>query len=134
MAEASAYARTKVRTTNPEQGVYQTLNGQFQIRKAAKKGQWDLYKREGETWVLLQADAGKYDAALTRILAEPGVTLDALNTAPPKPQPPKPEAKPEAQATVELTKADRRSGATGTAPAKPKSGRPHVNRGGRKVA
>src|SRR5829696_3167964 len=39
MAEASAYARTKVRTTNPEQGVYQTLNGQFQIRKAAKKGQ-----------------------------------------------------------------------------------------------
>jgi hypothetical protein len=71
MAESS-YTRTKVRTSNPSRGTYRTLNGSFEIRASAKKGQWDLYRRQGEEWVLLQAEAGKYDAALTRILAEPG--------------------------------------------------------------
>jgi hypothetical protein len=115
MSEASAYVRTQVRATNPEKGVYRTLDGRFEIRAAAKKGQWDLYRLEDGNWVLVQAEAGKYDAALTRILAEPGVSLEQLNTRPKPPAKPKPEPKPEAKA-------------------QPTGGRPSVKRAAKKVA
>ena len=122
----SSYVRTQVKARNPQRGVYRTLDGRYEIRRG-EKGKWDVYQVDGNQRI---AEGVKgYDAALNRILEEPGVTLDALNTAPPKPQPPKAEAK------AEQGETDRRSGATGPAPSgQPKSGRPSVNRGGRKVA
>jgi len=124
MAESS-YTRTKVRTTNPAKGVYRTLDGRFEIRAAEGKGHWDVSRVVVGGAEKIAGPIRGYDAALNRVLEEPGVELAALNVRPPKP---KPEAK------VEQTEADRRSSATGPAPAKPKGGRPHVNRGGRKIA
>jgi hypothetical protein len=128
MAESS-YVRTKVKARNPEKGVYRTLDGSHEIRQADKKGCWDVYRLLDGGAQKIAGEVKGYDRALDHILEEPGVTLEALNTPPAKP---KPEAKPEAKA--EQTESDRRSGATGPAPKAPAKGRPHVNRGGRKIA
>src|SRR5215204_5835259 len=125
MSEATSYVRTKVRTTNPSRGVYRTLDGAFEIRAAEKKGHWDLYRLVEGGAQRIAAEVKGYDRALDRVLEEPGIELEQLNTRPPKPD--KPEAK------VEQDETDRRSGATGAAPKAPAKGRPHVNRGGKKV-
>jgi hypothetical protein len=122
-----AYERTKVRATNPAKGVYRTLDGRFEIRQAEKAGTWDVFQLLAGGAQRVASAVKGYDRALDRILEEPGIELEALNTRP---------AKPKAEAPkVEKDETDRRSGATGEAPkAQPKGGRPHVNRGGRKVA
>jgi len=122
----SSYTRTKVRTTNPSRGTYRTLDQRFEIRAAEKKGHWDVYRLVGGGAEKIAGPVKGYDAALNRILEEPGVGLEQLNTRPPKPKPETPK--------VDVSEADRRSGATGPAPKAPAKGRPHVNRGGRKVA
>ena len=123
---AEQYVRTKVRARNPEKGVYRTLDGSHEIRQADKKGCWDVYRLVEGGAQRIASEVRGYDAALNRVLEEPGVSLEQLNTAPAKPKPEAPK--------VEKGESDRRSGATGEAPKAPKSGRPHVNRGGRKVA
>jgi hypothetical protein len=127
---AEGYVRTKVRAKNPSRGVYRTLDGLHEIRMAAKKGTWDVFRLVDGGARRIEAGVKGYDRALDRILEEPGVTLAALNTAPARVEQPKVEAP-----KVERDETDRRSGATGEAPkSQPKGGRPHVNRGGRKVA
>ena len=129
MSEATSYVRTKVRTTNPSRGVYRTLDGAFEIRAAEKKGHWDLYRLVEGGAQRIAAEVKGYDAALNRALQEPGVTLEQLNTRPPKPEAPKVEVK------VEHTESDRRSGATGPAPkAQSTAGRPSVKRAAKRVA
>jgi hypothetical protein len=122
---AEGYVRTQVRTKNPSKGVYRTLDESHEIRQADKKGHWDVYRVVGGGAQRIAAEVKGSDRALDRILEEPGVELDALNTPPAKP---KPEAKAEPES-------DRRSGATGPAPrATAKLGRPSVKRAARKVA
>jgi hypothetical protein len=92
---AEGYVRTKVRAKNPSKGVYRTLDGSHEIRQADKKGHWDVYRLVGGGAQRIAAEVKGYDRALDRILEEPGVTLEQLNTAP------KVEAKPTKQELAE---------------------------------
>jgi len=113
-AEAKApYQRTKIRTRNPEKGVYRTLDGSFEIRQAEKAGCWDLFKGDA----LVEATIKGWDRALDAIIERHGGNLEALNTPPAKPAAPA-KAK-AADPTPEAKEPrDRRSGATGPAPRK----------------
>jgi hypothetical protein len=122
----STYQRTQVRTRNPQPGVYRSLDGKFEIRKAGKKGCWDVYKRLDGGAEKIASDVRGYDKALDTIVEQGHATVEQLNSPPAKP---KPEA-----VKVEQPESERRSGATGPAPKAPAKGRPHVNRGGRKIA
>jgi hypothetical protein len=80
-----AYERTKVKARNPEKGVYRTLDGSHEIRQADKPGQWSVFRLLDGGAQQVAANVKGYDRALDRILEEPGVTLETLNTPPAKP-------------------------------------------------
>jgi hypothetical protein len=106
------YVRTSIKTRNPEKGVYRSLNGEFEIRAGSKAGTWDLFRIAGQDEMLVEAGIKGWDRAFDRALAVDGVTLEGLNTRPPKPAAPaKAEAKPEAK---EEGVNARRTGSTGT--------------------
>ena len=83
-----AYERTKLKARNPEKGVYRTLDRQFEIRQADKPGHWSVFRLVEGGAQQVAANVKGYDRALDRILEEPGVTREALNTAPAKPTKP----------------------------------------------
>ena len=91
---AEGYVRTKVRARNPERGVYRTLDQRFEIRAAEKAGMWDVYRLLDGGRQRFAAEVKGYDRALDRVLEEPGVELEALNTPPvkAKPEPEAPQA------------------------------------------
>jgi hypothetical protein len=86
-----------------------------------KKGCWDVQQVLGDQVETFATDVKGWDRALDRILEEPGITLEALNTEPKKPAAPKAEAKKQDPPKVEAEEPgvnERRSGATGRAPRK----------------
>jgi hypothetical protein len=84
---AEAYVRTQVKARNPSKGVYRTLDGSHEIRQAEKKGCWDVYRLVSGGAQRIAGEVKGNDRALDRILEEPGVTLEQLNTPPAKPKP-----------------------------------------------
>lgn len=80
----STYVRTQVRTKNPAKGVYRTLGGSYEIRQAERKGCWDVYRLLDGGAQKIASEVRGYDAALNRVLEEPGVELEALNAPPAK--------------------------------------------------
>jgi hypothetical protein len=127
-AEAKApkaeYKRTQVKTRNPRPGVYTTLNQSWEIERVDGSKRWSVFqlgkdetgKLTGERDLAIQ-DAGTWDEALTAIVEKLGQSVEALNTAPAKPKEEAPKQDPPKPAEE-----------------KKATGRPRVNRGGRKVA